>query len=319
LTEKGAEAWVTKDGGDDTDVTNGAVIVSSVEVRDEGGITVLGGPGVGVVTRPGLPVPPGRAAINAGPMALIRKSLETEFPSGKGASVSISIPDGEELAKRTYNPRLGIVGGLPIVGAAGAAHHSALDDAGGAMKSDLQNLSESGASAVCLVPGNYGRRMAIILGVPEVMIVNINNLVGDALSMAGNLGFEKLVMIGQIGKLSKIAAGSLDTHSSKSDGRLEALAAYAALYGANREMIGEILNSTMADEVASRIARTEWGAEALSELVRRVVRTALSAATGIVECACQTFSLPDRELSRTNNTDALIEEIKAEAYTLKRR
>jgi cobalt-precorrin-5B (C1)-methyltransferase len=315
-TEKGAEAWVTKDAGDDPDVTHGAVLVSSVEMQEASGVTILGGKGVGVVTKPGLPVPPGKAAINPGPMALIRKSLEAELTQGNGALVSISIPNGEELAKRTYNPRLGIVGGLSILGTTGIVSPMSSEAIVGTIKSELSMLSASGANIACLVPGNYGRRMAMLLGVPEKMIVNISNFAGDALAISGNLGFEKLLLIGQIGKFAKLSAGSLDTHSSKSDGRLEALAAYSALHGASSGDVREILDSTMADEVATRISKTAWGVLALNELVERIVRTALVGATGISECACLTFSLPDRELSRTSNLGPMIEEIKSHSREL---
>jgi cobalt-precorrin-5B (C1)-methyltransferase len=315
-TEAGAEAWVTKDSGDDPDVTHGAVIVSTVEILDAAGVTVLGGKGVGVVTKPGLPIPPGKAAINPGPMTLIRRSMEAELPQGSGALVSISVPNGEELAKRTYNPRLGIVGGLSILGTTGIVSPMSSEAIIGTIKSEMSMLSASGARIVCLVPGNYGRRMAMLLGVPEKMIVNISNFAGDALAISGNLGFEKLLLIGQIGKFAKLSAGSLDTHSSKSDGRLEALAAYSALHGAGSDDVREILDSTMADEVATRISRTEWGMAALRELVERIVKTAFVGAAGISDCACLTFSLPDRELARTPNLDALIGEIKENALEL---
>jgi cobalt-precorrin-5B (C1)-methyltransferase len=123
-------------------------------------------------------------------------------------------------------------------------------------------------------------------------------------------------MIGQIGKFSKLAAGSLDTHNSKSDGRLETLAAYSALCGADRDSIREILEGSMADEVAMRIVRTEWGAMALSRIAERVVEVSLSSATGVSECSCLIFSLPDRELGRTPNLGAMIEEIKERSHDL---
>ncbi|MDR1516102.1 MAG: cobalt-precorrin-5B (C(1))-methyltransferase CbiD [Synergistaceae bacterium] len=315
-TEKGAEAWVTKDSGSDPDVTHGAVIVSSVEILDFPGVTVLGGKGIGVVTKPGLPISPGKAAINPSPLTLIRKSIEAELPQGNGAIVSISIPGGEELAKRTYNPRLGIVGGLSILGTSGIVSPMSTEAIVGTIKSELSVLSAAGARIVCLVPGNYGRRMAMLLGVPERMIVNISNFAGDALSICGNFGFEKIILIGQIGKFAKLSAGSLDTHSSKSDGRLEALAAYSALHGANSEDVRSILDSTMADEVATRISKTEWGRAALMELVERIVKTGLLGAIGVIECACLTFSLPDREIARTSNLDKMIEEIKKNSQEL---
>ncbi|MDL2264543.1 cobalt-precorrin-5B (C(1))-methyltransferase CbiD [Synergistaceae bacterium OttesenSCG-928-I11] len=308
--ESGADAWVTKDAGDDPDVTHGAVIVSSVKPTKEPGITILGGRGIGVVTKPGLLVAPGKVAINPGPMALIRRSVEEELPQGMGATVTISIPNGEELAKRTYNPRLGIVGGLSILDAPYTPSTLDSDSIVDAIKSKLSALEAAGARTVCLVPGNYGRRMAIILGVPDDRIVNISNFAGDALTIASNLGFEKLILIGQVGKFAKLSAGSFDTHNARSGGRLEAIAAYSALHGACSDEVREILEGTMADEVATRISRTDWGKAALKELTDRIVKTAMSTATGISECACMTFSLPDRELSRTENLEALIAEIK---------
>jgi cobalt-precorrin-5B (C1)-methyltransferase len=316
-TDNGCEAWVTLDVGDAPDLTNGAVVVSRVEICDDAGITVLGGLGVGVVTKQGTSLPLGRAAINPGPIALIRKSLEKEMPPGKGAQITISIPNGEELAKRTHHPRLGLMGGLPISGASGSVSRLSSDEAHESIKSELTGLSDRGASIVCIVPGNYGRRKALILGIPEIMIVNVNNLIGDALSMVSSLGFEKLIMIGQIGKFSKLAAGSLDTHNSKSGGRLESLAAYSALCGADQESVHEILDGSMADEVAARIIRMEWGALAFAEIAERIVKVSASAAPGISECSCLTFSLPDRELGRTPNLDAMIEEIKENSHDLR--
>jgi cobalt-precorrin-5B (C1)-methyltransferase len=312
-TDEGVEAWVTKDAGDDPDITHGVVIVSEVKLTEASGITILGGSGVGVVTKPGLLVPPGKAAINPGPMTLIRKTLEQELPQGAGARVIISIPDGEELAKRTYNPRLGIIGGLSILGTTGIVTPMSSDAIIGTIKTELSVLKAAGANIICLVPGNYGRRMAALVGVPENMIVNIGNFAGESLTLVGNFGFEKLILIGQVGKFSKLSAGSLDTHSLKSGGRLEAIAAYSALHGASSEDVREILDSSMADEVATRIARSDWGEAALKEVTSRIVKTVLTEVTGISDCACLTFSLPDRELARTDNLDALIAEIQENA------
>ena len=310
-TSEGAEGWVTKDAGDDPDVTHGAVIAAEVVITEERGITILGGTGVGVVTKPGLLVPPGLAAINPGPMALIRKSLGEELPQGMGAAVTISVPGGEELARRTYNPKIGILGGLSILGTTGIVNPMSADAIMGTIKSELSVLRASGAQAVCLVPGNYGRRMAALLGVPDGMIVNIGNFAGESLATAGSLGFAKLILIGQIGKFAKLAAGSLDTHSSKSDGRLEAIAAYSALHGATSGDVSNILSGSIADEIAVRITKTEWGMAALEEVTSRIAKVALAGARGVSECACLAFSLPDRELTRTNNFDRLIGEIKA--------
>jgi cobalt-precorrin-5B (C1)-methyltransferase len=230
-----------------------------------------------------------------------------------GAVVTISIPNGEELAKRTYNPRLGIVGGLSILDSPYTPSSIDSDSIVGAIKSQLSDLEAAGARMVCLVPGNYGRRMAIILGVPDGRIVNTSNFAGGALSIVANLGFEKLILIGQVGKFAKLSAGSFDTHNARSGGRLEAIAAYSALHGASSDDVRGIIDGAMVDEVATRISRTQWGRAALRELTARVVKIVMSAVTGISECACMTFSLPDRELARTENLEPLIAEIQDDA------
>ena len=318
MTERGADAWVTKDAGDDPDVTHGAAIVSSVELLSEPGVRVQGGAGVGVVTKPGLPVPVGEPAINPAPMKLICESVAAELPEGRGALVTVSIPAGEELAKRTYNPRLGIVRGLSVLGTTGIVSPMSSEAIIGTIKSELSILRASGAEAVCLAPGNYGRCMAQKLGVPDRMTVSISNFAGEALKCAGELGFKKLLIIGQVGKIAKLSAGSLDTHSSKSDGRLEAIAAYAALCGASASDVRLILSATTADEASCAISGAEWGAAALTELVLRAAQKALIASgNSVSECACLSFALPDRELARTNNLEKIIIDIRNNEELLK--
>lgn len=310
-TENGSEAWVTKNAGDDPDVTHGAVVVSSIELFDsiEGAVCVEGGKGVGVVTKPGLPVAPGNPAINPGPMALIKESLKRELPEGSGIRTVISIPDGEALAKRTYNPRLGIVGGLSILGTTGIVSPMSSEAIVGTIRSELSVLAASGTRMACLVPGNYGRRMAESLGVPDDRTVNVSNFIGESLGIVDELGFETLIVIGQVGKFAKLSAGSLDTHSAKSDGRLEALAAFSALHGAAQGDVRGILDATTADEAASEIAGYDWGRRALHELVERVSAKVLAKAQGLRECAALVFALPDRELARTSNLARFIFEI----------
>ena len=314
MTESGADAWVTKDAGDDPDVTHGAAIVSSVVIKSEPGVAVLGGVGVGVVTKPGLPTAVGEPAINPGPMKLICDSVMRELPHGCGAAVTLSIPAGEELAKRTYNPRLGIVKGLSVLGTTGIVSPMSSEAIIGTIRSELSMLRAAGADALCIAPGNYGRSMAENLGVPDRMIVGISNFVGEALKCIGELGFKKILLVGQVGKIAKLSAGSLDTHSSKSDGRLEAIAAYAGLCGAGAADIRRILSSTTADEAACAAVKTDWGICALGELVRRAAERAEAVAlqsAAELECACLTFALPDVELARTDNSEKIIMDIRA--------
>lgn len=313
VTESGADAWVTKDAGSDPDVTHGASIVASVELTEQPGIVILGGKGVGVVTRPGLSVSPGKAAINPAPMELIRKAVAAELPKKRGVRVIISVPKGEELAERTYNPRLGIVGGISILGTSGVVNPMSSEAIIGTIKAELSVLRASGTASVCLVPGNYGRRMAKLIGVPPSHIVNMSNFAGEALRIADALVFERILLVGQIGKFAKLAGGSLDTHSQRSDGRLEAIAAYAALHGAGRDDVSRILSSTMADEIASKIVREEWGELALTEIVMRIADVARASGPSFRECECLVFALPDRPLARTAAFDELVGAVAEEA------
>ena len=118
-TAGGGAAWIVKDAGDDPDITNGAKIVAEVVITDQPGIVIQAGIGVGTVTKPGLAVPVGEPAINPGPRTMITRAVAECLPAGKGAIVTISIPDGEKLAARTLNPILGIAGGLSIIGTTG--------------------------------------------------------------------------------------------------------------------------------------------------------------------------------------------------------
>lgn len=318
LTEKGAEAWVTHDAGDNSHITHGSVIVANVEIWNKPGTEIIGGEGIGVAMKSGLPVALGRAAINQMAVELIRDAVEVELPDEKGARVIISIPAGEKLAKRTYNPRLGIIGGLSIFERDASISPMSAEGIAEAIRSELSGIREVGVEIVCMTPGNYGRRMAMIQGIPECTIVNVGNFFGEALTCAGNLGYGKLLLIGQIGKFSKVASGSFDTHNSKSDGRLETLAAYSAIHGASAWEVRSVLDGAMPDEVASRMLKTTWGAKALDELLLRATKRVISGTTGVSECACLTFSLPDRELARTENLVPLIEEIVEEAKKIKR-
>ena len=232
-----AVCGVAKDGGDDADATDGLVIRARVETIEEPEIRIDGGEGVGRVTKPGLDQPPGAAAINRVPRRMIeeqaRRVCDTLGYAG-GLSVCISVPGGEEAAKRTFNPMLGIEGGISILGTSGIVEPMSEKALVDTIAVELRQAAALGARDVILTPGNYGETFLrdhpqAARGVP---VVKCSNFIGDALDLAGNRGFSQVLLVGHAGKLVKLAAGVMNTHSRYADGRAEVFCAHAAVCGA---------------------------------------------------------------------------------------
>ena len=213
------EAAVHKDAGDDPDVTDGATIVAAVMLTDEEGICFAAGEGVGTVTKPGLPVPVGEPAINPVPRRMIEEAVREV--TGMGVRVTISIPGGRELAERTFNPRLGIEGGLSILGTSGLVRpfsHSALQTA---LKCVLDVAAACNIQAPVFVPGHIGERAARkYFSLAENQVIEVSNEWGFMLDYAAAYHFSALLALGHPGKLAKLASGDWDTHSSRSGNAL---------------------------------------------------------------------------------------------------
>ena len=215
LGEDRARAAVRKFAGDDPDVTDGALIIAEVERRTGDGISFRAGEGVGVVTRPGLSVPPGEPAINPAPREMIRRALREI--RADGFAVTVSVPGGRELAGKTYNPRLGIEGGLSILGTSGRVVPYSCDALREALKCTLHVALASGIAAPVFVPGNIGRRAAEgNLSLPPERIIEVGNEWGYMLDLAVGSGIKRLLVLGHPGKLAKLVLGHWTTHSKKS-------------------------------------------------------------------------------------------------------
>lgn len=245
-----ARCAVRKDAGDDPDVTDGILVCARVCLRDEPGVAIDGGQGVGRVTKPGLDQPVGAAAINSTPRAMIRAAAESVARAhghAGGLSVEVSVPDGAELASRTFNPRLGIEGGISILGTTGIVRPMSEDALVSSIRLELGVLRASGARRVLVVPGNYGRDFAARLGLATDDAVTCSNYLGEAIDEAARLGFGRMLVVGHLGKLAKVAAGVMNTHSRVADARAETLAAHAALAGAPRVAIAAIMDAPTTD------------------------------------------------------------------------
>lgn len=214
---------IRKDAGDDPDVTDQVLVYAEVSKIEGNEILLNGGIGVGRVTRKGLEQKIGDAAINKVPRAMIREAVEGEkirFGYSGGLSVIISIPAGVQLAKKTFNPRLGIEGGLSVLGTTGIVEpmsEKALTDT---IFLEMKMLRENGNQYCYLVPGNYGSDfLRETLGYDGNLAVKCSNYIGESIDYAVRLGMEGVLLIGHVGKLIKVAAGVMNTHSRQADCR----------------------------------------------------------------------------------------------------
>ena len=304
-----ARCAVQKDAGDDADVTDGILIYALLR-RRPGPIVVDGGEGVGRVTKPGLDQPVGAAAINSVPRRMIRENLEEACAladwSG-GLEAVISVPEGERLAKKTFNPRLGIAGGISILGTTGIVEPMSDGALVGTIRAELSQRRAAGDRYVLLTPGNYGSEFIRDgLGLDPALAVQTSNFIGDALDLCRELGFSGALLVGHVGKLVKLAGGMLNTHSRWGDCRMEILAAHAGAAGAPPERLGELLECAACDD-ALRILRE---AGVYRETLERVTRRAafhLSARAGEdLEVGTVLFSKVYGILGRTENAEALL-------------
>ncbi len=251
------ECGVVKDAGDDPDATDGMMVTASVEIGGtDGVISFAAGPGVGVVTRAGLKIPPGEPAINPVPRRMIESALR-DVVGARAARVTISIPGGEETAKRTFNPRLGIVGGLSILGTTGIVKPYNLDSVYESLALELNTFAAAGLTALCLTFGSTGEAAARkAFALPGRCVMQAGNFIGYVLDEALRLKFRRVLICGHPGKLLKVAAGTFYTHNRSGDGRREALCTHAALAGCSAAVVRKLYDCSTT-EIAMRAIRAE--------------------------------------------------------------
>ena len=251
LEEGGALCAVRKDGGDDADVTHGMLVQAAVVLTPGPGVSIQGGEGVGRVTRPGLDQPVGAAAINRVPRQMIVRAVAQELETAAwpgGAGVTISIPGGAETARRTFNPLLGVEGGLSVLGTSGIVEPMSQQAIVDTIEVEARQARQSGARLI-LTPGNYGADFLAAQGLDGlgVPVVRCSNFIGDALDIAAAQRFEQVLLAGHIGKLVKVAAGIMNTHSRQADCRTELFCAHAAAAGASTALCRRLLDAATTD------------------------------------------------------------------------
>ena len=271
-TEDGSQAFVVKDGGDDVDATDGMLIGAKVVKIDGNQILIDGGIGIGRVTEVGLQNPVGQAAINPVPRKMIEASVRKIIGLNQGVKVTIFAPEGEVIAKQTMNRRLGIVGGISILGTTGIVTPMSEDGWKQSISLELEMKKSQGYSSVILCPGNYGEEFVLnTMKLNGENIVSMSNFVGYVLKEVQRLEFEKVLMVGHLGKLIKVSAGIFSTHSKDADARTEILIANLALLGMPVPQLQEIERCLTTEAAGEIIASAGYEAvyQVLAEKVKK--------------------------------------------------
>lgn len=247
-----ASCAVRKDAGDDVDVTAGLLVFAHVERQSGPGVAIDGGEGVGRVTKPGLDQPVGAAAINRVPRRMIREAVLKvcgELGYGGGLRVVVSVPGGEALAKKTFNPELGIVGGVSILGTSGVVEPMSLQALADTVALEIRQAAAQGNRHIILTPGNYGMDFLHRQGLDSrgVPVVKCSNFIGRALDACAAESFETVLLAGHIGKLGKLSGGIMNTHSSYADCRTELFCAHAAVCGASQAVCRALMDAASSD------------------------------------------------------------------------
>lgn len=311
-TEDAVSCAIQKDGGDDPDVTNGILIYAKVEKRDAPGIEIDGGRGVGRVTKPGLEQPVGAAAINKVPRQMIRENVEEvcrQLGYSGGLRVVITIPEGEALAAKTFNPRLGIVGGISILGTSGIVEPMSEQALIETIRVEIKQKLVSGMEYLLIVPGNYGIDFLEQYGHGLCLdnAVKCSNFVGEALDAAVEFGAKGVLLIGHIGKFVKLAGGIMNTHSHNADARMELLTVHAALLGAPLSVLQNMMESVTTDDALKYLKEAGLMEPVMERLMERMEFYVNQRVQNKLELGVITFSKVYGILGQTKKVPDLVE------------
>ena len=305
-----ASCAVRKDGGDDIDATHGALVRSTVSLAPSG-ISIDGGEGVGRVTRRGLDQPPGEAAINRVPRSMIRDALEdvaSAYGYTGGFSVVISVPEGRRIAGSTFNPRLGIEGGISILGTSGIVEPMSETAIVRTIETEMDMRAAEGARVLAAVPGNYGRDFADTIGLDADSAVKCSNFIGEMLDRACALGTDVL-LIGNLGKMVKLAGGIMNTHSRNADCRMEILAAYTVMAGGDADDARRIMECISTDDALEVLEEKDMVRRVSELLAERIEHHMNHRTGGRIRTAAIVYSSVYGELCRTSLADSMLREL----------
>lgn len=308
--ENNVKCAVRKDGGDDIDVTHGSLVYSEVTISNEG-INIDGGCGVGRVTKKGLDQPVGNAAINHVPRSMIIEALEDvcdDLGYNGGFNVTISIPNGLELAERTFNSRLGIIGGISVLGTSGIVEPMSEKAIVDTIKTEMNVRREEGHKFLLVVPGNYGTGyIKSIEGLKAESAIKCSNYIGETLDHACELGFEGLLLVGNLGKLVKLAGGIMNTHSREADSRMEILTANAAMAGASFDTMKKIMGSISTDDALDSLEEEHIMKPTLDLISNKIEYYMNYRTGGKIRCGAIVFSSKYGLIGKTPGSKGILE------------
>lgn len=310
---------IRKDSGDDPDVTNGILVYARVTFAQDdvvkSKVILEAGEGIGRVTQKGLEQSIGDPAINLVPRRMIREAVEEELQKAGidcGVRVMIWVPDGAEIAKKTFNPKLGIEGGISILGTTGIVEpmsEKALTDT---IFVEMKVRRENGMDYCYVVPGNYGSDfLHDRLGYQEDAAVKCSNYVGEVIDDAVRLQMKGILLVGHIGKFIKLAAGIMNTHSRQADGRMEILAAHAAMAGGSRELICQLMECITTTAALELLEKEGILKEVMSTVMIKIEEHLKHRAGDGLEIGAVMFSKEKGILGKTSDADRLAQKIQS--------
>ena len=332
-TEQEVTCAVEKDGGDDPDITTGALIYSTVRFRTSSEkimeeefpeknkmqeknnrIFIEGGKGVGRVTKPGLDQPVGNAAINHVPREMITKEVQevctlTDF-SGD-LDIIISVPEGERLAEQTFNPRLGIIGGISILGTSGIVEPMSAQALLDTIRVELNQKKAQGYEIAAVSPGNYGLDyMKRTYQYDLDQSVKCSNFVGDTIDMAIEIGFSKMLFTGHIGKLVKVAGGMMNTHSKEGDCRMEILTAAAVKNQVPYAVLEDILQCVTTEEALRKLDACGKKEAVMQDLLKKICFYMNKRTAGKMQIEVILYSNDFGELAKSDGAESFLNSLK---------
>ena len=319
LTADGAACAIVKDGGDDIDATTGLPVIAAVTLLPGAPrtVTIDGGAGGGRVTKPGLDQPVGAAAINRVPRQMITEALRREAEAAcypGGFAVTISIPGGEEVARRTFNPHIGVEGGLSVLGTSGIvepmSQQAILDTI--QLEMNQAALRAKDHRRLILAPGNYGLDYLheTYPQFADIPVVKTSNFIGDTLDIAAAAHFKQVLLVGHIGKLCKLAGGIMNTHSHTADCRTELFCTHAALCGADREGCTALYNAATTDACLEILDTAGLREPVLQSLLAAIQLYLDRRAGGAFRVGAVLFSNQHGPLGQTETAARLLDEWK---------
>lgn len=324
---------VQKDGGDDIDATNGIEIFAKATwvYEDEidkseknfsfegDGFCVFSGDGVGIITKKGLSIEPGRPAINPVPQKMIAKEVESVLKASEESilknnsnerkriiKITIFIPKGEEVANKTFNPRLGIVGGISIIGTSGIVEPMSDDGWKKSLSIELNMKKELGMDKIILVPGNHGESFISDRIGENSSVVRTSNFLGYMLMEAKRMGFKKILLAGHIGKFIKLSAGIFNTHSKVADARNEILIANLALMGASTELVRKIDACLTTEEATDIVYKNGFG-EVFDIICEKCKKRAEMHVDNEIEIEVFIFKMDKTVLGKSKNAKEMLD------------